>query len=214
MCNEPRVAISLASAATVAAVERLARADRRHAATTDQWDADAWSLNTPAGIVDLRDGDMRPHDPAEHLTRITAVAPVGDCPTWLAFLPRVTGERRAAGFIQRMLGYALTGDHAAHALFFLYGTGANGKSVLLDTVAGILADYHRTAPIETFAASNASAIRPSWPAFAARGWSPRWRPRRAGRWAEAQIKTLTGGDRIARGSCGRTSSSSCRSSSC
>ncbi len=59
MCNEPRVAKALASGATVAAVERLARADRRLAATTDQWDADPWALNTPGGIVDLRTGEMR-----------------------------------------------------------------------------------------------------------------------------------------------------------
>ena len=49
-----------------------------------------------------------------------------------------------------MLGYALTGSTREHALFFLYGTGANGKSVLLNTISHILDEYHRTAPIETF----------------------------------------------------------------
>jgi putative DNA primase/helicase len=51
------------------------------------------------------------------------------------------------GFLQRMLGYALTGVTREHALFFAYGTGANGKTVLISTAAGILSDYHRTAPI-------------------------------------------------------------------
>ena len=49
----------IASAKTVAAVERLAKADRRHAATVDQWDADPWLLNTPDGVVDLQTGKMR-----------------------------------------------------------------------------------------------------------------------------------------------------------
>jgi phage/plasmid-associated DNA primase len=58
-CNDPRIASSIASAKTVAAVEKLAKADRRHAATVDERDADPWVLNTPAGVVDLRTGDVR-----------------------------------------------------------------------------------------------------------------------------------------------------------
>ena len=62
-CDKDKVAAAIASAKTVAAVERLAKADRRHAATVDQWDADPWLLNTPGGVVDLRTGNMRPHRP-------------------------------------------------------------------------------------------------------------------------------------------------------
>ena len=154
-CNDSKVAKAVASGATVAAVERLARADHRLAATTGQWDADPWLLNTPGGIVDLRTGELRPVRLEDYCTKITAVAPEGDCPVWLAFLRRVTGnDDELIKFLQRGCGYALTGITREHALFFFYGTGANGKSVLLGTVAGILADYHTTAPIETFVASN------------------------------------------------------------
>ena len=78
-------------AKTVAAVERLAKSDRRLAATIDQWDADPWRLNTPGGVVDLRTGKTHPARPRDYCTKITAVAPGGDCQTWLAFLHRVTG---------------------------------------------------------------------------------------------------------------------------
>ena len=89
------------------------------------------------------------------MTKITAVGPRGDCPRFLAFLNRITGGDAAlVSYLQRVLGYALTGVTREHALFFAYGTGADGKSVLLSTVAGILGEYHRTAPIETFVASN------------------------------------------------------------
>ena len=155
-CNNDRAAAMLASAKTVAAVERLARADRRLAATVDQWDRDNWLLNTPAGTVDLRSGTMRPHRPTDYITRVTAVSPGARCPSWHEFLERVTaGNNDLQRFMQRMFGYALSGDTSAHALFFLFGNGASGKSVTVDTIAGILNDYHKTAAIETFTASRA-----------------------------------------------------------
>src|SRR5215813_8230534 len=70
-----RVAVRLAASGTVAAVERLARADRRQAATTDQWDSDLWLLNTPAGTVDLRTGRVRENRPEDYLTKLTATGP-------------------------------------------------------------------------------------------------------------------------------------------
>ena len=153
-CNE-KAAKAIASVKTVAAVERLAKSDRRIAATTDQWDADPWLLNTPGGVIDLRTGRARPACPEDYQTKVTAVAPGGDCPIFRAFLKKITGDKEELElFIQRMLGYALTGATREHALFFLYGTGANGKSVLTSTVAGVLGDYHRTAAIETFTATN------------------------------------------------------------
>ena len=61
-----KIATSVASAKTVAAVVNLARADARHATAPEDWDADAWALNTPGGMVVLRTGRMRPHDRAAH----------------------------------------------------------------------------------------------------------------------------------------------------
>jgi putative DNA primase/helicase len=71
-CNKPKVASMIASAKTVAAVERLAKADRRHAATVDQWDAMPWLLNTHDGVVDLRTGQMHRHRPDGYMTKTTA----------------------------------------------------------------------------------------------------------------------------------------------
>jgi len=154
-CNKKNIASSLASAKTVAAVERLAKADRRLAATTDQWDQDAWLLNTPAGVIDLRTGSRRPHKPEDYCTKISAIAPHGKCLTFLRCLDRsMAGDADLVAFLQQLFGYALTGSTREHALAFFYGLGANGKSLILSTVAGVMGDYHRTAPIETFTASN------------------------------------------------------------
>jgi putative DNA primase/helicase len=76
-CNDSDDKPKIASAKTVAAIERRARADRRHAAIVEQWDADSWVLNTPGGIVDLRSGSTSLHDPERYMTKIAAVAPGG-----------------------------------------------------------------------------------------------------------------------------------------
>jgi D5 N terminal like len=90
-CSNEKVARLLAGKTTVSSVVTLARADRRIAATVEQWDTDPLLLNTPSGVIDLRSGERRPHDPNDYLTKITAVAPDPSCPTplWTAFLSRV-----------------------------------------------------------------------------------------------------------------------------
>jgi putative DNA primase/helicase len=197
-CNNEKTAAVLASAKTVAAVERLAKADRRLAATVDQWDADPWTLNTPDGTIDLRSGALGPHNPSDYITRVTAASPGGPCPTWRGFLERVTaGDFELQSFLQRMFGYALTGDTTAHALFFLFGTGANGKSVTIDTVAGILNDYHRTAAIETYTASTTERHPTDLAGLRGARLVTAVETEEGRRWAESRIKTLTGGDKIA-----------------
>jgi putative DNA primase/helicase len=196
-CNKPNHAKTIASAKTVAAVERLTRADRRIAATTDQWDADPWLLNTPGGVVDFRTGRARPAIPGDYQTKITAVAPGGECPIFRAFLRQIAGEDEGLElFVQRMLGYALTGSTREHALFFLYGTGANGKSVLTSTVAGVLGDYHRTSAIETFTATNQDRHPTDLAGLRGARLVTATETEEGRRWAESKIKVLTGGDPI------------------
>ena len=196
-CNKGKIATMLASAKTVAAIERLARADRRLAATVDQWDADPWLLNTPDGTFNLRTGERYQSRASDYITQSTAVAPSGGCPLWLKFLARVTnGDRALQDYIQRLLGYALTGLTIEHALFFLYGTGANGKSVLMSTVAGILGSYHQTAPIETFTASTTDRHPTELAGLRAARLVTAVETEEGRRWAESKIKMLTGGDKI------------------
>lgn len=192
-----RDAKNVASAKTVAAVERLAKADRALAATIDQWDADLWALNTPGGIVDLHSGEIRPAEPEDYCTRITAVAPGGDCPTWLGFLARVTGcDAELMAFLQRIAGYALTGVTTEHAMFFAHGTGGNGKSVFANTLASVLGDYATTAPIETFIASNTERHPTDLAGLMGARLVTAVETEQGRRWAEAKIKAITGGDRV------------------
>jgi putative DNA primase/helicase len=206
-CNKNKVANVLASAKTVAAVERLARSDRRLASTMDVWDRDPMILNTPDGVVDLTTGQIRPHRADEYLTRMTAVGPGGECPTWIQFLKRVTGVHRRLtkgdcdgeleSYLQRVAGYALTGLTREHALFFMFGLGANGKSVFLNTISGILDQYHRTAAIETFTASNTDRHPTDLAGLRGARLVTAIETEEGRRWAESRIKSLTGGDKIA-----------------
>ena len=197
-CEKPSTAAALASAKCVAAVERLAKADRRLAATVKQWDADPWVLNTPGGVIDLRTGTLRRHAPEYHHTMITAVAPGGDCPRWRMFLDDVTdGDKGLQAFLQRLAGYGLTGSTREHSLAFLYGTGANGKSVFTATIAGVLGDYHKTAPIETFTASAGDRHPTDLAMLRGARLVTVVETEEGRRWAESRIKSLTGGDTIA-----------------
>jgi putative DNA primase/helicase len=196
-CDSPRVAAVIASAKTVAAVERLAKADRRHAATVEQWDADPWLLNTPSGVVDLRTGQTRLHRAGDHMTKITTVAPGGECPLWKQFLARITNnDQGLLAFLQRIAGYALTGITREHSLFFGHGTGANGKGTFINTLTAIMGGYAADAPMETFTVGGADR-HPTDLAMLHGARLVTAQETEEGRpWAEARIKAMTGGDRI------------------
>jgi hypothetical protein len=186
-----------ADAKVVAAVVTLARSDRRLAATSEQWDRDKWLLGTPDGVIDLKTGRLRPSLPEDYITKVTTVAPGGDCPLWRQFLARVTGgDTELEKFLQRVCGYALTGDTSEDALFFFYGTGANGKSVFLRTIAGILGDHHTTASMEMFTVTNSERHPTDLADLRGARLVTAIETEEGKRWDEAKIKALTGGDRI------------------
>lgn len=187
----------IASASTVAAVERLARADRCHVVSVDRWDAEPWLLNTPAGIVDLRTGSLRSATQEDYCTKLTAASPGGACPLWHEFLDRITARNlELQAYLQRMAGYALTGVTQEHALFFLYGRGANGKGVFINTISGLMADYATTAPIETFIASTNERHPTDLAGLRGARLVTAVETEDGRRWAESKLKLLTGGDRI------------------
>ena len=197
MVGNEKDGASLTRAQSIAAIEKLTKSDRRYAATTDQWDRNDWLLNTPGGIVDLRTGELTQADPAEYLTKVTSVAPGGDCPAWLCFLEDVTGgDEDFAAFLQRVAGYAATGSTAEHAMFFLYGAGGNGKGTFLNTLSRILGDYTAVSSMETFTESK-SDRHPTDLAMLRGARLVLAQETEEGRaWAESKIKSLTGGDPI------------------
>jgi putative DNA primase/helicase len=145
----------------------------------------------------LRTGRIHEHSRTDYITKITAAGPGGECPLWLAFLERVTGgDAELQSFLRRMIGYSLTGSIREHGLFFLYGTGANGKSVFLSTVSGLLAEYAKTAPASSFTASTNEQHPTDLAGLRGARFVTAIETEDGARWAESKIKSLTGGDKI------------------
>jgi putative DNA primase/helicase len=189
----------LRKGSTVSAVETMARSDRKLAITPDAFDANDLLLNTPGGIIDLRTGKNHGHDPRAYCTKITDVVPTGgDCPKWKLFLDQVTdGNKELQAYLKRCAGYWLTGSIREHALWFIYGPGGNGKGVFINTITAIMALYHVVSPAETFAEKK----QDRHPTELARLDGARLvisqETEQGQYWAEARVKSLTGGDKIA-----------------
>lgn len=198
--SNPGQAKSASSGKTISAVEKLVRADRQLAAVPEQFDANAWLLNTPECVVDLKTGVTRPHDPRDFCTKRTAVAPgpaLPMPPIWTKFLETITaGDLNLVAYLQRMAGYFLTGAVSEHALFFLYGTGANGKSVFINTLARILGSYATVGTTEMFLATQNERHPTELAKLQGARLVTAIETEIGRRWDETKLKMLTGGDTI------------------
>lgn len=194
------IASRVASGKVVATIEKLAKSDRRLAATVDQWDADPWLLNTPDGAVDLSTGDLHPHRSHDYQTKITAVGPAEPgtpCPIWAAFLDRVLqSDTDLIDYVQRVAGYCLSGVTSEHQLWFLWGTGRNGKGVFLNTLTKILGDYSAVASMDTFIDTKVQQHSTDLAMLRGARLVTAQETEEGRRWAESKIKALTGGDPV------------------
>jgi putative DNA primase/helicase len=120
----------------------------------DNLDQDPWLLNCLNGTLDLRTGRLRGHRRSDLITKISPVKfiPKAECPVWLHFLRKIMGENATLiSFLQRAVGYSLTGITWEQCLFILWGIGKNGKTTLLEVIKALLGkDFARQAASETF----------------------------------------------------------------
>lgn len=96
------------------------------------------------GTIDLTTGELRPHDPADRITQLAPVEydPDAECPKWLETLELVfDGAHDLIGYVQKLLGYSISGDTGEHILPLCYGSGNNGKSTIWNPVLELLGDY-------------------------------------------------------------------------
>ena len=194
----------LCKASTISAVEQLVRCDQRTAMTVDQWDSHDMLLNTTAGIVDLETGKLLPADPLKFFTKITACGPSFERPElWLSCLNTWTaGDEELQEFLKRVLGYCLTGNTSEQQFMFVSGPGRNGKGVMLNTVSGIMGsdatEYSRIAPPDVFTVPKSGEKHPTALArLVGCRMALATETESNSKWAERQLKALTGGDRIA-----------------
>lgn len=116
-------------------------------------DPDPWAFACANGIIDLKTGEMRPHHPAELITRISPATydPGATSQLWNDFLKWLTADRQSlADFLQMAVGYSLTADVREEKLFFIHGRAASGKTTFIEAVKSILGDYAMTSDFSTF----------------------------------------------------------------
>jgi len=182
----------------ISACLSLSETDYRVSVDIDELDARPWELNTPGGIIELRTGKLRPADPRSLHTRTTAAAPdfQADRSVWHDFLDTTfQGDAELIGFIQRLMGYACVGAVREAILPVFYGQGANGKTVLLETVQGVLGDYATVAP-QKFLVQGPSQHATEIAGLAGARLVIASETNEGERFDEAKVKLLTGGDRI------------------
>jgi len=166
----------------------------------NELDTNPYLLNCLNGTIDLKTGELKPHDPKDFITKIIPVEydPAAQCPQWLEFLETIFNwNYDIIGFTQRAIGYALTGDTSEQCLFLPYGLGENGKSTLIDAVQTLLGDYAQTADFETFLIKkNDGGIRNDIARMQGKRFVSAIETEGERRLAEALVKQLTGGDTI------------------
>lgn len=151
--------IASQSAGRIAAMVQLARSEPDVAVTATAFDTHPWELNCLNGIVDLKTGKLRNHDPARMHSQITAAAYVkaAKAPRWAAFLKLALPDQAVRRYVQRLLGASLVGEPLPAATFpFVFGPGGTGKSTLLEPVLAAVGDYGRLAPANLLVAKRGS----------------------------------------------------------
>lgn len=145
-------AIKSEAAPRLKAMVDLAASDPAVVARVTEFDANPFLLNVENGTVNLRTGQLVRHSRSDLLTKAVPVSydPEAECPRFIAFVKRILVDDDLISFLQRAVGYSLTGSTIEQVIFFLWGLGANGKSTLLEILRTLLGDYGLAAPVETF----------------------------------------------------------------
>nr|DAD74953.1 MAG TPA: dsDNA helicase [Siphoviridae sp. ctA995] len=166
-----------------------------------QMDRYKMALNTPSGIINLKNGDVKAHNPEYYFTKITSVdcAEAADCPRWLAFLDDIfASDKDLIRYIQKAVGYSLTGSTAEQCAFFLYGTGRNGKSTFIDVIRDVFGDYAANIQPETIMvkSSQSNAINSDIARLKGARLVTSVEPNEGVRLNEGLLKQLTGDDTV------------------
>lgn len=175
----------------------LAKSEPGMILQADKLDANPRLLNVLNGTIETDTGRLREHRPSDFITKLAPVEydPDAQCPRWVAFVSEImAGDLERVAFLQTALGYALTGLTVEQVVFLLYGTGANGKSTLLEVIRRILDDYAKAADFSTFLEHKGDGPRNDVARLVGARFVTTSEAGDGRRLNESLIKTMTGGE--------------------
>mgnify|MGYP001560364601 FL=1 len=191
-------AVSSESEHRINAMVSLAESEESIPISPQELDINPYLLNCLNGTIDLKTGELKQHDSKDFITKIIPVeyCPEATCELWIGFLEKILNwNYDMINFLQRAIGYSLTGVTLEQCLFLLYGIGANGKSTLLNIVNFLLGDYAQTATFDTFLLKNQErSINNDIARMQGKRFVAAIEAEGERRLAEVLIKQLTGGD--------------------
>lgn len=191
---------ALASEAEPRIRRMLKLAQNMLTAKQSEFDSDPYLFNCDNGTIDLQTGKLRPHDKADMLTKVTPF----ECEPnetssaqWDGFLKKTfANDPELIAFLQRLLGYAMIGNQDEHILPIFYGTGANGKSTLVNTIRRAFGSYAKKLPEDYFVQRQQKQHSTELMLLQGVRLADDAETGEGARLNEARIKQLTGGDRI------------------
>jgi putative DNA primase/helicase len=175
----------------------LAKSEPPISDSGEGWDADPWLFRAANGVIDLRTQDFRQ---ASRSDRITKFSPVffdaeAECPRFRQFISEVLGgNQELIGFVQKAIGYSMTGSVREQCLFACYGEGRNGKSTLLEVLLYLLGDYAIDLPFSVLEAKPNGNLPGEGVSLPGARFAKVVEIREGRKLDEARIKSWTGGD--------------------
>jgi putative DNA primase/helicase len=184
--------------AGIKAFIELSKSEPGMTVNSSDLDRDLYSLNTLSGTIDLRTGELRRHSRLDNITKLCPFNfnPDADCSTWYEFLETILPDASLRSYVQKAIGYSLTGAVRERAFFICYGFGRNGKSVFIDTISKLLGDYARNTTAETLLRKHNGAIPNDVARLKGARFVTAAETDEGKQLHESLIKSLTGGDKI------------------
>lgn len=169
--------------------------------TPRQLDRHSMAFNVPNGTLSLKSGELVPAKRDYFITKLSPVEYTqnADCMMWQKFLDDIFGgDRELIRYIQKAVGYSMTGDTSEQCVFFLYGTGRNGKSTFLDVLREIFGEYVSNIQPETIMVKNSmgNGINSDIARLKGARMVTTVEPNEGVRLNEGLIKQLTGDDAV------------------
>ncbi|MBT0793185.1 DNA primase [Bacillus cereus] len=168
-------------------------------------DSHSFLFNCENGVVDLKTGELMPHDRELLITKISPIRYEKDakCPNWISFLesifltPAGKPDRELIEFLQRSIGYSLTGETKEQVMFFLFGNGRNGKSTFINVIQDLVGDYGRQTNSDTFIKKkNDSGINNDVARLDGARFVSAVESEEGQQLAESLVKQITGGEKM------------------